>query len=184
MLGVPVAGRSGQTAEIISPVPADCAHAHSISAIHGLADLPMHTELSHRPLPCSYVLLGCVDPGQPVVSTRIVRWSELAFSKEEIALLKSAPMFVRSGRRSFYATILPQSGEYVRYDTSCMEAIDRAGREALDVVARRLASFSPTKHVWTAGEVIAIDNWSVLHGRDPAADSSGRKLVRMMIDGR
>lgn len=181
-LGTRVAGRAGSLTEVIEPQRADDAHPRSLSARYGLGALPFHTELSHRTRPCRYLLLGCIDPGSPGAVTVLLDWRTLGFSSEELDLLEGTPVLVRSGRRSFYATILAPGGAFLRYDPGCLEAVDQRGRMALALIEDRIAAASPQAHHWRRGDILIIDNWRVLHGRSSSDRGSGRRLARILID--
>jgi len=182
MLGMRTTGRAGALEEAVRPQSADKAHPRSLSARYGLNALPFHAELSHRPRPCRYLLLGCIDPGTPSAVTMLLDWRTLGFSPEELHLLKTAPIFVRTGRRSFYSTILSPDHAFFRYDPGCLEAVDERGRTALRLVEHRLAGSSPDAHEWCRGDILIIDNWRVLHGRGPSDKGSGRRLARILIN--
>lgn len=181
-LGTRVAGRAGALEEVIEPHDADDAHPRSLSARYGLDALPFHAELSHRTRPCRYLLLGCIDPGSPAAATTLLDWRTLGFSSEELDLLEGTPVLVRSGRRSFYSTILAPGGAFLRYDPGCPEAVDQRGRMALALIGDRIATASLQAHHWRQGDILIIDNWRVLHGRSPSDRRSGRRLARILID--
>ncbi|ESY62402.1 hypothetical protein X742_33105 [Mesorhizobium sp. LNHC232B00] len=182
LLGRRTTGRGGALQEFVRPQTADQAHPRSLSARYGLNALPFHAELSHRPKPCRYLLLGCIEPGSPSAVTMLLDWRTLGFSPDELHLLEGAPILVRSGRRSFYSTILSPDRAFLRYDPGCLEAVDQRGEAALRLMEHRLASGSPEVHHWRQGEILVIDNWRVLHGRGPTDQGSGRRLARVLID--
>jgi TfdA family taurine catabolism dioxygenase TauD len=182
ILGVRTAGRGGALEEIIQPRRQSEAHSRSLSARFCLNALPFHAELSHRPRPCRYLLLGCVDAGLPSAVTVLLDWWTLGFSPEEFELLEGAPILVRSGRSSFYTTMLPSDRFFFRYDPGCLEAVDARGRAALRLAEDRLSGSVPHRHEWRPGDILIIDNWRVLHGRDPTDHGSGRRLARILID--
>ena len=181
-LGTRVAGRAGSFQEVVHPYATEDAHPRSLSARFGLGAFPFHTELSHRARPCRYLLLGCIDPGSPATATMLLDWQTLGFSPEELYLLEDTPVLVRTGRRSFYSTILSPGGAFLRYDPGCLEAVDERGRKALALVEDRIAGAPPEAHHWRQGDILIIDNWRVLHGRSPSDRGSGRRLVRILID--
>jgi hypothetical protein len=181
-LGTVVHGRGGVELETIAPFPRELAHPRSLSALHGLGTFPLHVELSHRIRPCRYVVLACLNPGIPSVATALLDRNQLAFSSDEKAMLRNAVVLVRSGRRSFYSSILPADEAWMRFDIGCMEAFDARGRTAIEMVEERLTRSSPTLHRWIAGGILVIDNWRVLHGRTSAEGAVGRRLSRMLID--
>lgn len=181
-LGTRLAGRAGAFEEIVEPCGVDDAHPRSLSVRYGLDALPFHAELSHRTRPCRYLLLGCIDPGSPAAATMLLDWRTLSFSSEELDLLEETPVLVRSGRRSFYSTILAPGGAFLRYDPGCLEAVDQRGRLALALIEDKIAHASPQAHHWRQGDILIIDNWRVLHGRSPSSPGSGRRLARILID--
>lgn len=181
-LGTRVPGRAGLLEEVVEPLAAEDAHPRSLSARYGVSALPFHTELSHRPRPCRYLLLGCVDPGSPSAATMLLDWRTLGFSQDELALLEETPVLVRTGRRSFYSTILAPGGAFLRYDPGCIEAMDDRGRRAMQLIDVRVAAAPFDAHHWRQGDIIIIDNWRVLHGRSPSDQGSGRRLARILID--
>ncbi|CUJ49197.1 TauD/TfdA family dioxygenase [Achromobacter kerstersii] len=182
LLGTRIEGRAGALLEVIRPQTVEEAHPRSLSARYGLSALPFHIELSHRPRPCRYVLLGCIEPGQRTTVTMLLDWRTLGFAPEELRLLEDAPILVRTGRRSFYSTMLSSDRGFLRYDPGCLEAIDDRGQAALQLVERRLAEAVPELHYWRRGDILIIDNWRVLHGRGPSEQGSGRRLARVLID--
>lgn len=181
-LGTRVAGRVGSLEEVIRPRDAEDAHPRSLSARYGLDALPFHAELSHRTRPCRYLLLGCIDPGSPASATMLLNWQTLGFSPDELDLLEGTPVLVRSGRRSFYSTILAPGAAFLRYDPGCLEPVDHRSRMALALIDDRIANASFEAHHWRKGDILIIDNWRVLHGRSPSERGSGRRLVRILID--
>jgi hypothetical protein len=182
ILGERTGGRGGALEEVIQPQRQSQAHSRSLSARFGLNALPFHAEVSHRPRPCRYLLLGCIDAGSPSAVTVLLDWRTLGFSPEEFELLEAAPILVRSGRSSFYTTMLPSDRSFFRYDPGCLEAVDARGRAALHLVEGRLAGGAPHIHEWQPGDILIIDNWRVLHGRGPSDHGSGRRLARILID--
>ena len=182
LLGSPVPGRALATEETLVPLSITQAPPRSLSSIHGFNSLPLHVELSHRTQPCRYVLLGCLNAGEVNVATTLIDRQTLSLSSEEVALLRSAPILVRTGRRSFYSTMLPPNEQYLRYDRACMEPVSLRGEEAMRLIEARLAQCEPARHLWATGDILILDNWRALHGRDRAV-RSGRRLARILIDG-
>lgn len=182
LLGTPTAGRAGALSEVVRPHPPGNAHPRSLSARYGLNALPFHAELSHRPRPCRYLLLGCIDPGSASATTMLLDWRTLNFSSEELDLLESAPILARSGRHSFYTALLPSDRAFLRFDPGCLEAVDGRGRAALRLVEDRLVGGAPNIHEWRRGDILIVDNWRVLHRRGPSDQGCGRSLARILID--
>lgn len=182
LFGTRAAGRTGALEEVVCPQTATSAHPRSLSARYGLNALPLHVELSHRPRPCRYLLLGCIEPGSSSTGTKLLDWRTLGFTADELDLLETAPILVRTGRRSFYSTILSADHTFLRYDPGCLEAVDDRGQAALRLVEHRLVNGVLEVHQWHRGDVLIIDNWRMLHGRGPSKVGSGRRIVRILVN--
>jgi hypothetical protein len=179
-LGTPLAGRRGRLVEPILPRDEQHAEAYSLSALHGLGELPMHMDTGHYLRPARFLLIGCVDPGSSRTQTRLVDTRNLKFAADKLALLHSAPLLVRSGRHSFYSTVLDRVRPYFRYDPGCMEPIDRRGEEAMATMRAAVARSPADLHDWRGGDILLIDNWRMLHGRTPSA-ADERLLLRVSV---
>ncbi|MBT2244738.1 TauD/TfdA family dioxygenase [Sphingobium sp. BHU LFT2] len=179
-IGTVVAGRNGALIEPIAPRPTEAAEERSLSAAYGLSELPMHIDTAHYLRPARYLLLGCANPGQSGAQTRLAPISALKFSPSELSVLASAAVLVRTGRRSFYSTILDKGRPFLRYDPGCMEPLDARGEEALQIVSNAIGRIDVIKHEWRRGEILLIDNWHMLHGRTATAADS-RLLFRVSV---
>jgi len=179
-LGRPLSGRGGKLVEPIVPRDKKNAEPSSLSAVHGLGELPMHIDTGHYLQPARFLLLGCVRPGTSGTKTRLIDTRKLEFYPDQLALLHSAPFLVRSGRRSFYSTILDRARPYFRYDPGCMEPVERLGEKAMATMRGAIARSPVEFHQWRVGEILMIDNWRMLHGRTPSAED-GRLLLRVSV---
>jgi hypothetical protein len=83
---------------------------------------------------------------------------------------------VRNGRDSFYAPVLSGSG--YRYDPGCMTPCDARAREVQEYFEQQLSRASA--HVWSAGQVLVVDNRCALHARSAVAEGDlERELTRI-----
>jgi hypothetical protein len=124
-----------------------------------------------------------LEAGNVSVPTTLLDRRTLEFTARELAILRGAPLLVRNGRRSFYSTVLPPGEEFLRYDPGCMEAVDDRGTEAMRLMELSLEKCGTERHQWRTGDMLIIDNWRTLHGRESALSSTGRRLARILIDG-
>src|ERR1700730_8937572 len=178
-LGDPVRGRAGQKIEALIPTEQARANAKSLSVVHGLGSFPMHTDGAHRLQPPRFVVLVCMSPGTSPVPTTLIRFRDLKVTASERARLEAAPFLVRNGRRSFYSTICSASRMFIRYDAGCMMPQGPESEASVKLIAHRAREVGPTLVHWRTGDVLVIDNWTVLHGRGLGASeaSSDRKLL-------
>lgn len=153
----------------------------SMSAATGLGAQPWHMDMAHRPLPARFVLLSCVDAGQQDCATELLDWRQ-SLPGDDLDQAASEPMRVRSGRASFYATMLDPRRRFLRCDPTCISGLTDAGR-ALQIAIGR-ASCIPTHQVcWQPGRTLIFDNWRLLHRRADASRSRQRTLLRISIMG-
>jgi hypothetical protein len=181
-LGEPVAGRGGKVVERLAPQATNAAHAKSLSAIHGHGSFPLHTDGAHRLLPPRFLLLACANPGSVPVPTLLQRFSELRLSPKERALCETATFLFRNGKHSFYSTVAGDR-PFIRFDEGCMMPLGPDGEAAASAVASSAALAAPIEIQWEAGDIVAVDNWKVLHGRGRATAqaSPDRLLFRVSI---
>jgi hypothetical protein len=120
LFGNTIAGRAGKKIEPLVPQTQASANAKSLSVVHGLGSLPMHTDGAHRLQPPRFVVLVCASPGVSPVPTTLVRFHDLQVTASERARLEATPFLVRNGRQSFYSTICSPSRTFIRFDAGCM----------------------------------------------------------------
>jgi hypothetical protein len=180
-LGEIYPGRNGQLVERIVPMRTRTAHAASLSSSYGLRPLPLHVDTAHRVTPARWVVIACVKPGTRSVVTRLVDWREIRLPADDLSLLKSATFLIRTGRRSFYSTILSDHRPFIRYDPGCMEPTDKRGFEAMARMENALANSTQIKIDWCPGRLLIFDNWTLLHARGDASDAQDRILLRSCV---
>ena len=178
--GVAVPGRFDKVVEPILPQDMHNAPPRSLSALYGLGELPFHMDSAHNLKPARWLVIGCVDPGRAQAQTRLIDMKGFSFSRDELNILCSAPLLVRTGRGSFYSSILDRNRPFLRYDPGCMEPVDPRGEEAMGIMQQAIAQSEKCLHTWSAGEVLMIDNWRLLHGRS-ASTADARLLLRVGI---
>jgi TfdA family taurine catabolism dioxygenase TauD len=182
-LGNTVTGRAGQKIEPLIPTEQARANTKSLSVVHGLGSFPMHTDGAHRLEPPRFVVLVCASPGMSPVPTTLIRFRDLEVTASERTRLEAAPFLVRNGRKSFYSTICSASRMFIRYDAGCMIPQGSESEASVKLIAHRAREVGPTLVHWRTGDVLVIDNWTVLHGRGLGVSeaSSDRKLLRVSV---
>lgn len=185
-LGIVVPARpAGPIVQRLTPTPEAAAHPRSLSALHGLDAFPLHTDGAYREVPPRYVVLRCEAPGPADRPTVLVDSRALELSARVLRAIKRSVWVVRSGSRSFLASVLSDrvDGRHIRWDRGCMEPAHprfEAAGQALDAAAAAL----PTVKVhWEEGHGVVLDNWRLVHGRAAAAadDAGERQLDRVLV---
>jgi hypothetical protein len=178
-LGVPFGMRHRVSAmELLEPMTEARARPLSLSATTGVGAQPWHTDGSHLVRPPRYLVLGCLSPGLHPADTELLDRRRVFGDVHIQVWARREPFLVRSGRRSFYASILEGDEKFVRFDPGCMAALGVIGNALIS----RVLSCGPTyKHAWSAGDVLVVNNWRALHRRADATRSTGRALLRIAV---
>jgi hypothetical protein len=139
-------------------------------------------DMAHRTEPARYLVMGMHLSTSDTASTELLDASNLIpeACKEEAL---SEPFLLRTGPRSFYATVMAKGQPFVRFDPGCMQGATTRAKALM----RRLLDqdLAPTQtHHWEPGKVLVIDNWKMLHRRADATNSTNRTLYRVSVMGR
>ncbi len=180
-LGQPNRGRGRELVETIVPRDISSAYVGSLSARYGLTVMPLHVDTSHWTVPARYLVFGCVHPGDIATPTILCDRYSVELTKEQELLTKSALFHVQNGRHSFYASIRGNDPNFIRYDPGCMVPASPNALDALDVFSLHAVRSRLIEVKWCAGDILAIDNWRMLHGRGPSENSIGRTLLRCTV---
>ncbi len=168
--------------EILSPKQSNQCNPSSLSGKYGLSAFPLHTDTAHWVTPCRYIVLACLEPGESGTDTVLLDMASAVLTAEEIALATFAPFVVKNGPRSFYSTILSSSREFIRLDRGCMEPTNAGGNKALALFDRERWNSQLVRISWRMGDVLILNNWRVLHGRDSIESTADRRtLMRKQI---
>lgn len=178
-LGQPVpSSPSSELVDVLRPKRAEEARTRSLSASHGLGPFPFHTDAAHWSVPSRFVLLCCDEP-EPS-PTAVKRFPE-NLSKSDSELVRRAVFRFSGGAQGFYSSILDSTRPFIRFDEGCMVPASALAKEALAIVRARLDRSASLEHRWEVGDVLVIDNWSVLHARTGEQSSPLRKLLRIQV---
>lgn len=182
-LGKPRAIPGGKILEVISPKSTSMARRGTFSHAFGVNSFPFHTEMAHTQLPPRYLFLGCRVVGDIAIKTELFDFRKIDIPENYFKIMKTAPFLAKSGRSSFYTTLLCASGKLFRYDPLCLVPMTPDGEQAKHWFQEKLDQphFSLA---WEEGKIIVVDNWRVLHKRSGVGASAFRTLLRVVVDGK
>lgn len=153
----------------------------SLSAQVGHGLQPWHMDMAHRIEPARFLVLGMHECPTEAAPTELLDATALVPK----ALTQEAhcePFLVRTGARSFYATILTKEQPFVRFDPGCMQGSTPRASSLMQHLLTH-ATVPTHIHQWSAGSVLVLDNWKLLHRRADAAASINRTLYRVSVMG-
>ena len=172
---------SGPLLDTLEAQDADVARRRSLSAEVGRGRFPWHTEGSHWPTPPRYFMLRFTS-GDPA-PTLLAPFSSLAFSTDDIQLLRRSMFRVASPRGKFLTTILESRGrsigDIVRFDRRVLHPATPEAWRAAHRVDQVLDSHDPITIDWQSGLILIVDNWRVLHSRESVAGE--RTIERVLV---
>ena len=155
---------------------------NSLSSKYKKGEFPLHTDTAHWPIPCRYVVLGCLKQGESQRETNLVDFRGMQISEEERLLMMTEPFKIVNGRKSFYGTILAENRPFIRYDPGCMAPTSSRGEIALSVLSSSRTEYLKIPIDWIEGKIVVIDNWRVIHGRGTGVGhGSERTILRVLV---
>src|ERR1700674_5823593 len=168
--GEPIpARRDGELVDILRPQDLSEARPRTLSSTYGLRAFPFHNDTAHWTTPSRYLCLACVDPGEGQRTTLLVSLASTLALNGTAAGIGEGVFLIRSGRRSFYSSIASRGRPWLRYDPGCMMPASSLALNAWHQMQNVIASRTPTPIHWQKGDLLVLDNWTVLHGRSEAA---------------
>jgi hypothetical protein len=96
-------------------------------------------------------------------------------------LFRNAIVRVRDGARSFYSAMLANASVFLRVDSGCLIPANAPATMAQLRLRQLVSDATPLEVTWAAGDLLVLDNWSMLHGRGDARGSELRELNRALV---
>lgn len=164
----------------LEPTPPEAAPKRSLSATYGQGAFPLHTDGAYMNEPPEFVLLESVGSFPSTVPTTLIRLSTIRSAVSQADLELGMFRVQEHGGSASYRPAL-ESGR-IRFDTGCMSAADPRSRRVATAIRGLSVDY---EHYWdTPGTTLVIHNHMVLHARGDATDDQGRKLHRLLLNGR
>ncbi len=178
-LGQPTASRRhGQLIDHLMATSQSEAMKSSLSAQYGLSAFPWHTDGAHWSTPPRYLVFGCLEADEQAANTTFCEGE--GFSSLNTMEAFSSIFRITNGKNSFFSSARDLEHKYYRFDPGCMLPTDPAG---ISIVSDMSTALPPIKIdvKWTAGRILLLDNWRMLHRRTSAINGVTRKLFRITI---
>ena len=180
-LGKPVGTRTRALVDELKPLLTHEARRPSLSAKVGHGLQPWHMDMAHRMEPARFLVMGMHECPTATAPTELLHANSLV-PKDLVQEARCEPFLVRTGARSFYATILAKDQPFVRFDPGCMHGTTPRAKRLMKLLSEH--AIDPTHiHHWTSGSVLVIDNWKMIHRRADATLSTNRTLYRVSVMG-
>ncbi len=178
-LGTPKGTRGTTLVDMLRPTSNVEAPLPSLSRTSGTGEQPWHMDGAHWLTPPRFLVLGMMNCKPSCAPTELLDARHLVPSHLHEAT-HTEPLLVRSGSKSFYATVATKGQPFLRFDPGCMQAITDDGQKLVN----ELVALNPPatyQHQWEPGSVLVINNWKMLHRRADASHSLDRVLCRVSV---
>lgn len=173
------------TVQTLQPRDAGTVADNQYSGIHGLGAFPLHTDLAHWTIPPRYFILRCIVPAEEVC-TFVLPWEKISPALGAIHMNKAvfATRKRQTGNSGLVCAMSRHEGQTIRrWDSMFLSPVNQSARD-LDALLREESWTRSSERIplRRTGDMILIDNWRVLHGRDSVpAFSKGRLLERVYL---
>lgn len=180
LLGKSISSRKNSTLiDILTPTTTEDARKGSLSSKVGKNAMPFHTDCAYYEVPPRYLLLQAEIINNDC-ATLLIDFTKINFSHDELSLLKEGIWFCRGQNNRFLASIL--NSKYMRWDENCMFPQENVAHQGKELLLAKLKDQKPYRHIWGSTEkILVIDNWRVLHSREPSQNEK-RRLKRVLVE--
>jgi hypothetical protein len=183
-LGCPIPSPTGEVVKQIRVISASQARPDTLSAVHGIAEFPLHSDTAFWPLPARYVVLRVYGD---VRRQTIIRPFEDILGKGDNrlrVLAETSVWVVRTPSAHFYSSMRFRLDNQIgwRYDRQCMFPANDAAEELAATLDPVTTCGYGERISWSGEEAVVLSNWKVLHGRGPAPrEEHNRILERIYV---
>jgi alpha-ketoglutarate-dependent taurine dioxygenase len=169
----------------IRPQTRTTAPSNSLSSRFGLGSFPFHTDVAHWTTPARYLMLYCLHPGRgerPTLLQDSRSWSEAA----DIMRVASCEVWKSGHVRPQLCTVSTvRNGHFaIRFDEACMTPMTSAAIHLRDQIRRNIQLSPITTVDWSAGMLLVLDNYRMLHARGMASRPDLDRVIRRVLVGR
>lgn len=163
---------------VLIPHPESHARRGTLSARHGLGTFPWHTDGAHWLSPPRLILMRALT--RTSTPTLFVDVAEITRDSCLVDGLRHGSWCVTGRTPHFYAPVLAHDGA-VRFNAEVMRPVGQRAILAHSEFTVALRSVPHTKHQWSPGCVLLVDNGRLLHARPPVPEpDSDRRLERTL----
>lgn len=177
----PIADGAEGITDSLRPTKSEMATSRSFSYHYGLGEFPLHTDTSFWIRPARYIVFYAETDSDTCTTILNARSTQKVFSN----YLCDNPVFLSKteGGAIYESPWISRVDGYIKYDPCYMKP-KNAAASALVADLMNYRSHDIFRKSWVKGQVLVVDNWRCLHGRDSHTSGSPRNLVRLYRDGR
>lgn len=157
-------------------------HESTYSGNFGIEEFPFHTDLAHWYIPPRFFLLRCIIPA-PDVHTKLIDSNKIYDCFGAIPFSKSH--FKPRKKLDRTANILKiKEGDVFRWDSIFIQPANKSAEELSLLIKDKINRTTCIEiSLDKEGKCVLIDNWRMLHARDPISrESMSRKIERIYFE--
>jgi L-asparagine oxygenase len=184
-LGRAVCLGEGDAVHYLTPTVREDAPDNTFSGNYGTGAFPFHTDLAILKSPPRYLFLRC-EVGSEDVGTLLIEGFPVE-SKSERSLLDRSSVRprrrTREGRPLLKLVEQVRGTRRIRWDPLYLEPAGPSAKKLVTELRSRLKAADPTRIVLVEpGDTLIVDNWRMLHAREPAGENLGRCIARSYLE--
>lgn len=143
---------------------------------------PYHSDGAYHADPPRWLVLYCVETDRGSAATLLADPLSQADAADR-RLLSTEPWRIHQAGARRPARLLERVGDRdrLRWDPMVMRPFIASGARAGARLAALTAGAPEIRHAWSAGSLLLIDNWRMLHARPPCDDRASRTLWRLLL---
>lgn len=170
------------------PMRHEEAGARSLSRRHGFTHFPLHTDCAHHRQPPRWVFLRMASQASSC-ATILADSRDVLLGTRFRRDLQHAQWIVDPGHRRFLSSVVSiySDSAYFRYDPGCMRPALTQHEALATRLQAMLSRVQVLRYAWSKNKTLVIDNWRMLHGREPIATNESpqaRILERVVVASR
>ena len=175
----------GARGEMVQPLPArekGNGPQGSFSYVVGYEQFPWHTDTAYWDVPARFLLLASEEASS--CATTYQSFGEIKNSIADFDYLMARAVYLMDvpGEKLYISPrfdILGKCG--YRLDFHIYRPVNEEAETLMRLVEKILEK-NYLRHLWTGKNVVVMDNWRMIHGREAASEDKNRLLKRIYIN--
>lgn len=157
----------------------------TFSSTYGFDSFPFHTDTAFRETPSRFLIMKSLHPSN--TATTFFNFSNFYNSLNQVQKnhFCNAIFAIKSINGSYYnSCFINIQQQFVRFDPLIMTPQNNSAKHCLNILNNtHFSDHLLFKTTWNGSNILIIDNWKVLHGREKVVELeyNSRKLQRIYV---
>lgn len=154
----------------------------SFSYTVGYGQFPWHTDTAYWEVPARFLLLASEKASPCATTYQFFDAIKSAIADFDYLIARAVfLMDVPGGRRYISPRFIMAGKRGYRLDFHIYKPVNKEAMTLMNLIGEFLEK-NYLRHLWTGKNVVVVDNWRIIHGRETAIGDKNRILKRIYID--